>query len=400
MAGVLRLITMVCPLALVITMSWFGVFTFVNGYIVKTLGHTDEQWTRATLWFTGGVIFWQLICTEISARIGRRKTVTLALATAAIGYALLAVVRDMRLICPILAMMGFPTAANAVAWMPLIAEAGRDRPGRAVATSQMTINIVAAGSLIAGGYLSAGMNHQRAFLVISVACALCAIVFHRLTRPLEGVHSSVLKLSQVSRRDLLGLLRSPFPYLMLFGLCMEPFNFHTNNQLFPNLARIKHGLTERQISLIVALGRLPALITLIPLAYHIDRLRGLRWYGAGLLCAGIAVVWMGMAQGVAALVVGFASLYVSYGLIWGSNVATINGCIEPRLRDSAFAIMNVLLMASVFGVGGVHNRMLNAGWTFPSVFMFCGAIGSSAGVMLIAYSFSRHFLRSRKAATA
>jgi len=107
------------------------------------------------------------------------------------------------------------------------------------------------------------------------------------------------------------------------------------------------------------------------------------------------VVMLGGVGGTGALVAGYVVLYVAYGLVWGSNVASVNASIQPRLRDTAFAIMNLLMMASVFIVGSVHNRMVAAGLSFRTVFMVCGSIGAIGGVMLLAYSFSRHFARSR-----
>ena len=88
------LVVATLPVAFAGTVTWFGLYTFVNGYLVKGLGYSNEQWTEATLWFTGGMIVWQLLCTGIAARIGRRWTVTLSLLAGALFYLGLAITGD------------------------------------------------------------------------------------------------------------------------------------------------------------------------------------------------------------------------------------------------------------------------------------------------------------------
>jgi MFS family permease len=126
------LIAACIPVSLAGTLSWFGAYTFVNAYVIKGLGRSNQDWTVATLWYSAGMIGWYLVCTEISSHIGRRRTVTLGLAATAAGYVGLALLPTIHAVGPILAVMGLTTGANAVAWTPLVAEVGGDRPGRSL----------------------------------------------------------------------------------------------------------------------------------------------------------------------------------------------------------------------------------------------------------------------------
>lgn len=383
-----RTILAALPVTLVTTMAWFGVFQFVNAYVTRGLGYSDEQWTATSLWLTGGMIFWQLICTEISSRIGRRRTVCAAHVTVAIAYVALAFTGDLRVIRAALGMMGFATAATAVAWVPLVAEAGGDRPGRAIAASTLVGSLVGAVTIVAGGYMIAGEDYRAMFLLMAAACAVCAVVFSVLARPLEGgAPSKVVSLRQVSRRDLAALVRGPFLMVMALGFCMEPFNFHTTNQLFRNLAAAApFGLGEGQIGAIVGLGRIPALLTLFVMARFIDRISAVRCYGAGTMGVALAVIAMGMSGTTRALGTGFFAFYLFHGIVWASNNAAVNSCVPARMRDSAFAIANVIMTGCIFSVGVVHNRLLAAGMGLDRVFVTCGVIACVGGAALAAYS--------------
>jgi MFS family permease len=375
------------PVAFVGTMSWFGTYTFVNAYVIRGLGGSNQDWTLATLWYPAGMVFWYLVCTEISSRIGRRWTTTLGLAATTFGYAALALGPPVHAIPPILAVMGLTTVGNAVAWTPMIAEAGKARPGQALALSAFVGTAVSVLALLGGGGLIAGGHFARTFAVISGLCAVSLVAFHVISGPLEGeARSQVTSLWRISRADLGLLARGPFLVLLLLGVCMDPFSFHTMNQLAPNLARDLHGFAEGPIGLLVALGRIPALLSLYGVSRVIDRLNVMRCYAIGLLLDGVATVAVGAAQGRWALAGAYLVFYLVHGLVWGTNVAAINKCLPPRLRDSGFAISWLLEILAVFLVGVVHNRLLSSGASLVAVFGICGAILAATSLVVLAYA--------------
>ncbi|MCL4505701.1 MAG: MFS transporter [Chloroflexi bacterium] len=369
--------------------TWFGLYTFVNGYLVRGLGYTNEQWTETTLWFIGSMIAWQLLCTDIAARAGRRNTVTISLVAGALFYIGMGMTSDGLVIRALMALAGFTQAVGLVTWQPLIAEYGRERPGRALVINQLVNAVVGALTLIAGGQIIANASYRDAFIALGVACAGSAVMFHLVSRDFESEQSEVVSLLRVMRTDWRKLATGGFMVLTVVGLCLEPFNYLTVNQLFPNLARDAHGLLDGDISTIVALGRLPALLTLFVLAAVVDRMNAMRAYGAGIALVGLCVVGLGLASGVPSLIGIFLVYFLIQGSVWGSNAAAVNASVAPPMRDSAFAVTSVLLSIALFGVGFVQNRLLGAGLTVAQVFLICGLVPVAAGTILVLYSLRR-----------
>ncbi|MHB9025913.1 MAG: MFS transporter [Armatimonadota bacterium] len=387
----LRLGLTTIPVSLVGAMCWFGVFTFVNAYLVKGLGHSNAEWTAATLWLIGGILAWQFICTEISAKLGRRGAVTLGMGVSALAFLGFALTANLLAIHLLLALIGMMTAMTSVAWLPMVATIGGERPGLALAVAQWVAALVGAVALIAGGQIIAGGNYRLTFITFAIACAVGAAIFWLLSKPFaQQAGDAVISLRRISGADLRKLATGPFLLVVLLGFFMEPFNYHTANQLFPNLARDVHGLGDASISTIVALGRLPALFTLALLARHIDQLKAPRVYGLAMLLVALWVVTMGQAGSTILLVVAYFGYYLCHGLVWGSNAAAGNAAVEPRLRDSAFALMSIITYVAIFVTGFVHNRLISAGFTLPHVFLVSGLLAAAAGGALFLYSFSRH----------
>jgi MFS family permease len=397
MKRLLTLLLATLPVSFAGIATWFGLYTFVNGYLIKGLGYSNEQWTETTLWFIGSMIVWQLLCTEIAARIGRRNTVTISLVAGALFYLGVAATDNGWVIRALMALAGFTQAVGLVTWQPLIANFGRERPGRALVINQLVNAGISALTLIAGGQLIANASYRDAFVALGIACAVCAIWFHLVSRNFETGQAEVVSLARVLRTDWRRLATTSFLVLTFAGLCLEPFNYLTVNQLFPNLARDAHGLLDQDISTIVALGRLPALLSLFALATIIDRMDALRAYGAGIALVGVCVIGFGLATGLMPLVAVFLVYFLIQGTVWGSNAAAVNASVGPELRDSAFALTSILLSMALFGVGFVHNRLLGAGLTLPQVFSVSGTLPVAGGLILVVYS---HFRKraARKAA--
>jgi len=186
------------------------------------------------------------------------------------------------------------------------------------------------------------------------------------------------------------LSRGPFLILMVLAVLVEPFNFHTVNQLFPNLARSVHGLSEQTISQIVAFGRLPALATLAGIALVIDRVNVVRAYGGAIVAVAVVIVGMSAVPNAGALTGTYLLYYLAHGAVWGTNAAAVNATVRPRLRDSAFAITAIVMMFGQFLAGAMHNRLLAAGCSLPTVFAISAMIAGGGAALLIAYTFTAH----------
>jgi MFS family permease len=383
------------PVAIAVTMSWYGMYTFVNAFVIRGLGRSNQEWTSATLWASGGMIFWYLASTEISSRLGRRLTVTFGLAATAAAYAIMAFWRDMLAVDLMLALMGYTTVANAAVWTSLVADANPDRPGRALALNVLVNTAVAFISLLIGGQLIAEGNYPRTFLVIAAACGASAIAFHILASPLEKVErTKVVRMLDVSRTDMAAIARGPFLIIIFLGVCMDPFSFHTMNQLLPNLARDMHGFTEAQTSMLVAIARVPAIVALFAVSRMIDRANIIRWYAIGLALDGVITILIGFASGKATLAMGYLAYYAAHGLVWGTSIPAVNLCLPERVRDSGFAATWLMEILAVFGVGVIQNRMLGAGAGLGATFAACGIVLSITGAALLMYSYTAHSHRT------
>jgi MFS family permease len=390
------LIAAMIPVHVVAAACWFGLYTFVNGYVARGLGHTDATWTAMTLAFTGGLIFWCIVCSSISARIGRIATIALGLFVGALCYVAFAYVTAPAALAAIMFIASFVVAAVDAAWMPLVAEAGGMRPGRALALNMIGNTVVTMTLIATLGHLVDGGRFRFCFFVVAGLCMLSTAAFMITARALRSAEQSpVLPVLKLRRDDLTELAHGPFLILALTAILVEPFNFHTVNQLFPNLARAAHALSEQTISQIVAFGRLPALLTLIGIAAVIDRVNVVRAYGGAIVAVAAVIVAMS-AVGSAAMLTGtYLLYYLSHGAVWGTNAAAVNATVRPRLRDSAFAITAIVMMFGQFLAGALHNRLLAAGFTLPTVFAASAAIAGGGAVVLIGYTFTA---RSRRRA--
>ncbi|HEY3341167.1 MAG TPA: MFS transporter [Anaerolineae bacterium] len=382
-----RLLLASLPVAFAGTATWFGLYTFVKGYLIKGLGYSNEQWTEVTLWFTGSMIVWQLLCTDIAARLGRRNTVTLSLAAGAVFYIAIALTNNGPLIRGLMALAGFTQAVGIVTWQPLVANYGGEKPGRALAVSQWVAAGVGVLTLVIGGQAIASFSYREAFIGLGAVCVVCAVFFHFVSRGFEEGQIEVVGLMRAFRADWRKLATGTFLILTFVAICLEPFNYLTVNQLFPNLARDVHGLLDRDISMLVAVARLPALVTLFVMAAVIDRLDALRTYGIGIAVVGVSVVALGLANGLNSFIALYFVYFLFQGFVWGSNAAAVNASVAPELRDSAFAITSIVMSVALFGAGFVHNRLLGAGFNIQQVFSTVGFAPVVAGAILVAWTF-------------
>jgi len=396
----LRVAAASLPVGIVYALSWFGIFTFVNGYLINKLKYTNMEWTAVTLWYTGSMVVWPFLCNELSSLLGRRRTVLFAMVLAGALFLGFSFFHQRVVICAMLALMALAVMVFSAVFLPMVAEAGGEKPGRALATFNFTSNFVSASVLIGGGYLAAHLGYTQAFLYCALACGASAILFFLLTRNFGSARAAkVVSVRNLTRADVLALLTGPYLIVVLCGLSMEAFNYHTVNQLWPNLARDQFRLHETTISNMVALARLPALLTLSVVAQLIDRVNVVRFYGFSFLFVACCVFTLGLVPAPGALKVAYVAYFLGMGCVWGSNSPAVNASVSPRLRDSAFALMMVPAQLAVFLVGIIHNRMLNAGLTLPEVFRWCAIVAAlGGGLVLIVYSFTRRGRRETEPA--
>ncbi len=384
------LICISTPVSIISTICWFGIFTFVNGYIVKGLGHSNETWTAVSLWFTGSMVFWPVICTELSAKIGRRMTMTGSMFVASFFYFAIATTQNLIVIRILLVLVGLVVTVGNVSWLSMVAQISRKFPAKALAVYQLVGVIGGVLTLISGGYLISHLEYKTAFILFGAICGICGIIFYVLSAPLEDKGKvEILSFRKFSRRDFKDMVTGPFLAVMLLGIGLGPFNYHTINQLFPNLARDILHLGDKGIGTIVALGRVPAMLMLLILARMVDRVNIFRIYGLAVAITGIWLAMLGQMKGLEAAIVCYLGFYVCHGGTWSTESAAVNMVSQPRLRDAVFAVMSILATAAVFITGLVHNRMLAAGFSLPRIFLVCGLIGTTGGTLLFLYSFSR-----------
>jgi predicted MFS family arabinose efflux permease len=269
----------------------------------------------------------------------------------------------------------------------MVASIGGNMPGRALAVNQIVASVTTALTMLLGGRLIGDDKYDMIFPVCGLLSAACALLFFVITKRIKDADGErVVSIFRLRREDVRGLLASSFPVIIVLGVFAEPLGFHAINQLFPNLARDVHGMSEFRISAVVALGRLPALASLFILAHYIDRLVPGIYYGLGIAIAGIAVVLMGSAGSVPVLLCGYILFYVGQGTVWGSNSAAVNSVVQARLRDSAYAVMSVCMYGSVFAIGSLHNMMIRHEYSLAMVFKACGMAAVASGAALAVYS--------------
>ncbi len=385
MSVFLRLVLVAIPMAVTWTLAWFGVFCFVNAYVKHVLLQDTAVWTRLTLWFIGGVVVWQATAAELSARIGRRRTLTGAMLLSSGLFAAIPFAGSAQALGPLLALLGVMHGVFFGVWFPFVASAGRAAPGRAIAGTQFVFNTCSLLAILVAAPVMRLGAYRTLFLAGGGTMFVSAIAFAVLAAKLDEGTSKVTSIWRLKRGDLRALFHGPFIWLALGGLMLEPFGFHTVNQLFPNLARELHQMGEGTITVVVSTTRLPALLVLFVLTHVIDRLNAARCYGMGLFLGGIGVVALGLVPGEARtpLLLFLSFYYAGQGIVWGANSTALNRMVPPNLRDAAFACMGLILMASLLTVGVIHNRLVEAGVSLPNVFIVCGVVCFCAGTLLI-----------------
>ncbi len=373
--------------AWVLNVCWFCLFTFASGYLTHELGCTNAGWTATTLWFLGGSLVSVFLCVELSRSIGRRRTVGAALVFGALGYGILYISADLRVIRLAFALMGFVPAVCMIVWISMVADFGGSRPGRAIALYHLVNTLVATLSLAVTGELVERFSYMQLFGLTSISCGIGALVFWMSSGRMRIENGkTIVSPFRLPKGAWQVLLSWPVAMLILAGLCVEPFLHLCVNQLFPVLGREVYTMSEQEIGRVVAWARLPSLLSLFVVAHFVDRMNAQRLFGAGMMFVGATVVAMGYCGNRGLLWGDYAGYYLGYGVIWAANLAALNRVVPPAYREIAFALGYLGVTLSVFGVGAVHTALLSAGWSLPALFVLCGGIGAAGGLVLIVSS--------------
>jgi MFS family permease len=383
-----RLIWTGILVGLVNSFAWFGTFTFVNGYIVKELGFSNQQWTTVSLCFSGGIVFWSIFALEIATWIGRRNTLTIGFVLTGIIYFLLGGLRNLYVIGLLLWLMGYIPAVYNGCWLAIAASVNNSKSSRMLVINQLVLILTGILALICSGYIITLIGFQKTFLLFGGICLICGALFHVSVVPLaERANCQIKSFRQFSRHDISGLFSLPLCIILLFGFCLEPFNYHTINQLLPNLTRDYYHFSENAVGMLVALGRLPAILVLIILIYSVTVLNVLRVYGFCMMIAGVMVFLQGWIHSTHSMILLFFLFYLFHGGSWGTNTATVNQIIPQQMRDSVFSLLSIVGTLMIFLVGFFHNRLLASGFSLQDVFYYCGFFSMGGGMILFIYSF-------------
>lgn len=388
MPRLLRILVLACSVAFVAAITWFGIYTLVNAYMTRDLGRSDADWASATLWLTGGMVVWQLLAAPIANLLGRTAAMALALAAGGVAYGVIAATRSPHVIGPMLGLMGLTQAMVYVVFVPLMAELGGDRPGRALAAYQWIVTVVTVASIVLGGAMVDrwGFGYAPVFWGIAGISLLCAGLFAWFARGIGAADARpAVGLHNLTRADL-KLLRGPFLVVLILGLSAEPFYYHMINQLFPNLARETHGLGVTQIGAIVALGRLPSLLSIAFVAQRIDRGNPILFYAGGIVASAAVAICIAWTTHEAWAIGLYLTYYLCHGVVWGANCSAANATIPPRLRELAFTIICLVQAGFAYGAGVLHQDMLARGHSIREVFAVSGGIALLAGVGLLIYA--------------
>ncbi|MEU2605039.1 MFS transporter [Streptomyces albus] len=137
-------------------------------------------------WFTG-----QLLCGWLADRIGRRATLTSAMAVAAVGFPLLAEAHTPTALGIAAAVSGLVYDAPRPIVTAVVADTIPDEPGRARLTGwrHFAVNLGAATTGLVGGALAEPVGIPVLFWCNALVCAAFAVVALRVVPPSVPAHA-------------------------------------------------------------------------------------------------------------------------------------------------------------------------------------------------------------------
>ena len=369
-------------------MGWFGVMTFINAYYTVELDNGTVAWNGAMLWFTGGIIVWQLCITEVSARFGRLRTLAGACLAGSIGYLAIPffdAATFTRWYAPILfvVMGSIPAAATSV-WIPMAAEAGGERPGRLLALSQ-AINVPSCIVVFAAAtWLIDHYRFRVGFLAIGATCLISTVLFFIILRPLDGPRKErIVSLPRIGWKGVRELASPAIILILLAGFAAEPFCFQICNQLWPNLMVEHFQWSVTDTNYAVTFGRLPGMLALLVVSCFIDRLNPVIAYGVMVVLTGLMTVGCGWAPSGAVAVAAYGGFHLFQCATWGCDIAALARCAPARLRDAAICLGSTVLTVSAMGVGMLLDAMGRRNIPLWEGFRMSGTCAMILGAILL-----------------
>lgn len=376
------------------TMGWAGIMTFVNGYFAEELRQGVGAWSNIMLWYSGGVLIWQVFITEISSRVGRLTTLTTCCTLGSVLYAgipavkLLDLFQDpeyfhwyMRIMFIIISSI--PAVAIGV-WMPMVATVGGTEPGKLMAWVQ-GINVVAGvGVFQATSWLITTYRYDLSFYAIGGMCLAATVFFTIMLAPIQEIKTAPLtSLFRIDRSHLRILMRPAVLLIMLCGFFAEPFSYQTNYQLWPNLIQDVHHWATDETNLAITFARLPGMLPLFLLGFWIDRTNPVRIYAIMILLTGLATFLGGASTSNMQALGAYIAFHTFQAGCWGCNLAALNAQVPPAMRDAAICMGGALMTGSALLVGLLHAWMTNRGYSLPIIFQLTGIVAVVLGSMLL-----------------
>jgi MFS family permease len=215
---------------------------------------------------------------------------------------------------------------------------------------------------------------------------VAAAAFILLTRPvrheLRGApERTVFQFSAEEWRTLLG---PHMIVLLIFGAMLEPFNFHTSNQLLSSLMHTTFGKGEEYVGGAAGLTRLCLIAGALTLGMFFEHVAPHRRWAMGMIGAGASVVAMGLAPTAGVAVAFLVCFQFLYPLNWcGNSVAVVEAAGQER-RTLAMSLMLAVMYLGMLLAGIFQRTLLGAGVSLPMVFVACGAIGALGGLIIFA----------------
>ncbi|WP_330351717.1 MFS transporter [Streptomyces sp. NBC_00582] len=150
-------------------------------YHLKHLGYTTAGVGQVLAVFGIGWLLGQVLTGWAADRLGRRRTLVTAMATAAVLLPLLAQAHDFAAVCTGALVAGIVYDAARPVVSALIADLITDDAQRASVNGWRhgAVNIGAALTGAVGGFLAAHLGFQILFWLNAAACGACAFIAHR-----------------------------------------------------------------------------------------------------------------------------------------------------------------------------------------------------------------------------
>ncbi|MEU7322557.1 MFS transporter [Streptomyces griseoviridis] len=329
-------------------------------YHLKQLGYTTEAVGQVLAVFGVGWLLGQLLTGWAADRLGRRRTLVTAMATAAVLLPLLAQAHEFAAVCTGALIAGIVYDAARPVVSAVIADLITDDAQRAAVNGWRhgAVNIGAALTGAVGGFLAAHFGFQILFWINAAACAACALIAHRrlpADTPLATAPSSRIPVRAVTRDARLWLLWAA----SVFALTCAAGMFTALPMLMEDdgLAAGAYGWTQ-----VANAGTVIALTPLLT-PWLSRRCRGQQpmtgtlaasslVLGAGMGSAGLADTTLGYSLAVAAAVPGEIAFFIAasdvlnkispesarglYAGIWGATLA-VAVIIAPVLAAASLA---------------------------------------------------------------